>query len=147
MYNTILVPLDMSERAEAICPHVEELARCTRARVILLVVVEPLQPPYGVYPTEADLVQQVYDQQVSAAQEYLAARQGAFRDKGIETEVRVVSGSVVGNILRVAEEVRADLIAMASHGRGGLARAVYGSVAAGVLQRADRPLLLVRSVG
>jgi nucleotide-binding universal stress UspA family protein len=40
----------------------------------------------------------------------------------------------------------ADLIAMASHGRSGLSRVFYGSVAAGVLHRVDRPLLLIRSM-
>jgi nucleotide-binding universal stress UspA family protein len=43
----------------------------------------------------------------------------------------------------IADDV--DLVAMASHGRGGLGRVVYGSVAAGVLERLDRPLLLIRS--
>ena len=44
-----------------------------------------------------------------------------------------------------AERERVDLIAMASHGRTGLSRAVYGSVAAGVLHQVDRPMLLVRA--
>ena len=39
----------------------------------------------------------------------------------------------------------ADLIAMASHGRTGLARVFYGSVATGVLHKVDRPLLLIRA--
>jgi nucleotide-binding universal stress UspA family protein len=47
----------------------------------------------------------------------------------------------------VAARQGADLIAMTSHGRGGLPRVFYGSVAASVLQRVDRPLLLVRSRG
>jgi nucleotide-binding universal stress UspA family protein len=52
---------------------------------------------------------------------------------------------VVEGIIAVAASEEVDLIAMASHGRGGLARVFYGSVAAGVLQRIDRPLLLIRS--
>jgi nucleotide-binding universal stress UspA family protein len=57
----------------------------------------------------------------------------------------VESGNVVETIIRVAAEESADLIAMASHGRGGLSRVFYGSVAAGTLQQVDRPLLLIRS--
>ena len=48
-------------------------------------------------------------------------------------------------ILDIAVEEEVDLLAMASHGRSGLSRVFYGSVSAGVLQRIDRPLLLVRS--
>ena len=48
------------------------------------------------------------------------------------------------SILGAAQEEDADLIAMASHGRTGLASVFYGSKAAGVLQQIDRPLLLVR---
>ena len=49
-------------------------------------------------------------------------------------------------IIDVAEREDADLIAMASHGHTGLARVFYGSVAAGVLNKADRPLLLIRAL-
>jgi nucleotide-binding universal stress UspA family protein len=56
-----------------------------------------------------------------------------------------VHGPVVEAILTTAECEKVDLIAMASHGRTGLAQVFYGSVAAGVLNRIDRPLLLVRS--
>ncbi|MCB0137738.1 MAG: universal stress protein, partial [Caldilineaceae bacterium] len=55
------------------------------------------------------------------------------------------SGPVVTAILDVAEREKADLIAMASHGRTGLSRVFYGSVAAGILHKADRPLLLIRA--
>ena len=64
---------------------------------------------------------------------------------GIEARIRVEHGSVVDAIINAAEREGANLIAMASHGRTGLARAFYGGVAAGVLHRVDRPLLLVRS--
>lgn len=55
-------------------------------------------------------------------------------------------GPVVEEIAQSAEREEADLIAMASHGRTGLARVFYGSVAAGVLHRLDRPLFLIRSL-
>ena len=52
---------------------------------------------------------------------------------------------VVETIIEAATNEDADLIAMASHGRGGLSRIFYGSVAAGILNRVDRPLFIVRS--
>jgi nucleotide-binding universal stress UspA family protein len=58
----------------------------------------------------------------------------------------VTHGPTAKKILEMSEQEEADLIAMASHGRTGLARVFYGSVAAGVLHSADRPLLLIRSV-
>jgi nucleotide-binding universal stress UspA family protein len=142
MYKTILVPLDGSKRAEAILPHVENLAMCYQAKVIFLQVAE--RPPIidGGNPVP-DLIE--YKQHLRAAETYLAARQGEFREKGIETKILVVPGATVAEIIAAAEREGADLIAMASHGRTGLARVFYGSVAAGVLHRVDRPLLLVRS--
>ena len=144
MYSTILVPLDGSKRAEAILRHVENLAECYDATVIFLQVVEPVPLSMGL--ERADIVLgQEYERRIDQAVSYLAALQGEFREKGIETRTRVVSGPVVDAIIRAAESESVDLIAMASHGRGGLSRVFYGSVAAGVLHRVDRPLLLIRS--
>jgi len=56
-----------------------------------------------------------------------------------------VHSSPVEAIIQEAEREHADIVAMASHGRTGLPRVFYGSVAGGVLHRIDRPLLLVRS--
>ena len=57
----------------------------------------------------------------------------------------VAYGSAIERTIHVAEKESADLIAMTSHGGGGLTRVFYGSVAAGVLNRVDRPLLVIRS--
>ena len=59
--------------------------------------------------------------------------------------MHVADGPVVTSIINIASQEDVDLIALASHGRSGLARVYYGSVAAGILQRVDRPLLLIRS--
>ena len=142
MYKTILVPLDGSRRAEAILPHVEQLALHFKAKVILMQVIEPF---YLTGEAVAPLSQLELDRWEKDAQAYLIARQHEFQDKGIMTQVRVSQGPVVEMISHVAEAEDADLIAIASHGRSGLSRVFYGSVAAGVLQRVDRPLLLIRS--
>ncbi len=147
MYKTMLVPLDGSKRAERILRHVEELAQRYDATVVFLRVVEPVlvrATLEGAYPV---LEQQEFERRREEAESYLAARQGEFREKGIEARARVVHGPVVEAIIDAAERERADLIAIASHGRSGLSRVFYGSVAAGVLHRVDRPLLVVRSRG
>jgi nucleotide-binding universal stress UspA family protein len=145
MYNTILVPLDGSLRAEAVLRHVEELAHRFQAVVVLLRVVD-MGPPIGaVEKAYSMLRRQELEQRTSEANAYLAGIQGELREKGIEARALVVSGPVVEAIIRTAEREGADLIALASHGRSGLSQVFYGSVAAGVLQHVDRPLLLIRS--
>mgnify|MGYP001815205673 CR=1 FL=1 len=147
MYNTILVPLDGSRRAEAILCHVEELALRYQATVVFLRVLDPiaLRPtPVGV---PSALEQSELERRRKMVVSYLAAQEGVFREKGIETRTRVAHGPVVEAIIDAAEREAADLIALASHGRTGLPQVFYGSVAAGVLHRVDRPLLLVRSRG
>ena len=147
MYSTILVPLDGSKRAEVILRHVEELAQRYDAKVIFLQVVEPFPLLVGLRGAEVALEQLEMGRRTKEAESYLAGLQGEFREKGIEARARVVHGPVVEAIINAAEREGADLIAIASHGRSGLSRVFYGSVAAGVLHRVDRPLLLIRSRG
>ena len=144
MYKNILVPLDGSKRAEAILKHVEELSIRYDSQVVFLQVVEP--PPLIVGP-EGDIAlhQREIERWASEAESYLKAMHGEFQAKGIKAKKFVEHGPVVDVIIKTAEREGVDLIALASHGRSGLSKVFYGSVAAGILQRIDRPLLLVRS--
>jgi nucleotide-binding universal stress UspA family protein len=145
MYKTILVPLDGSKRAEAILPHVENLSLSLNAKVILFKVAEPsLMLEYDEVIDISTYLEKS-DQQKKDADDYLTSLQEKFRAKGIEAQTLIGHGPVVKAILDAAEQENAKLVAMASHGHGGLLRTFYGSVAAGVLQRIDRPLLLIRS--
>ena len=144
MYNTILAPLDGSERAETILSHVEDIAQRYKAKVILLSVIEPVQTvvaPDGIYLPSEDIL----DERRKAIESYMADKQKALGEKGIETKILLAHGRVVDEIISAANDEGADLVAMTSHGRTGLARVFYGSVAAGVLNRIDRPLLLIRA--
>jgi len=145
MYKTILVPLDGSKRAEAILPHVEELAQRYEARVVFVRVMEPM--PYLIGPEGMPVIlpEGELEQRRAHVQTYLDAIAGEFREKGIAAKADILQGPAVKAITDAAERVDADLIAIASHGRSGLSKFFYGSVAAGVLQRVDRPLLVVRA--
>jgi len=144
MYHKILVPLDGSKRAENILCHVEKLAICYSAEVIFFQVVTP--PKMLEYGTpKPELYQRELDDRLRKAKKYLEGHKGTFREKKIGSKAVVVFGSVVKEILYAAEREEADLIAICSHGRSGLSRLYYGSVASGVLNRADRPLLIIRA--
>jgi nucleotide-binding universal stress UspA family protein len=145
MYKTILVPVDGSKRAEAIFSYVEKLARMNDAKAIFLRVEEEPILLGRDEIIQIDKYREDYEARIILSKAYLDTLKTTFREKGIHAVTRLAYGSVVKAILTVAAETGADLIALATHGLSGLARVSYGSVAAGVLQAADIPILLIRS--
>jgi len=143
MYKTILAPLDGSKRAEAILPHLEEAARRYKAKVIFLQVIE--QTLLFVGPESFYVEKDQFEVKAKEAEVYLENLKRTFSEKGIDARTLTAHGPIVEAIINTAERESADIIAIASHGRTGLSRVFYGSVAAGVLHRIDRPLLLIRS--
>ncbi len=144
MYEKILVPLDGSKRAEMIRPHVRELASRLQATVILIRVVDYIYPyakgkPY--YGTYAEAFKEKWKKN----ELYLDGVAAKLREKGIACKTIVTHGPVVEKIIEAANKEDVDLIAMTSHGYGGLTHIFYGSVAAGILNRVDRPLFIIRS--
>ncbi len=151
MYSTILIPLDGSKRAEAILPHVIQLARLYTADVILLQVFE-LPHLINLPKIKDDNFAALPHQNVADAVEdekqaraYLQSIVDMFTNKGISAHQRIEYGPIAATIMQTANLEGVDLIAMASHGSSGLEGVYYGSVAAGVLKRVDRPLLIVRA--
>ena len=149
MYKTILVPLDGSELAEAILPYVEELASFAGSTIIFLQVLElphlVALPKAEIYDALPQMTPAEVSQSMAEVRRYLDGKVAETTVKGINARALVEYGPVVVTIMRAARQEDVQLIAMASHGRGGLADVYYGSVAAGVLQRIDRPLLIVRA--
>jgi len=145
MYKKILVPLDGSGRAEKILPHVENLAKVNRSEVVFLRVVQPVIISDGYKGILVDESRDESLRKVDNALEYLSKIEKQFVEMGITTRKISIIGSIVNTIIEVSQNENIDLIAMASHGRSGLSRVFYGSVAAGVLNAIDRPLLLIRS--
>jgi nucleotide-binding universal stress UspA family protein len=137
--------VDGSKRAEKIFPYVEDLAHMHESTLIFLQVVEPSTSIGGAYDDGLYIDHEKSDRIAASAKSYLACRVGEMREKGVAAKAVVEFGSVVRTIMDVAEREHADLIAMASHGRTGLSRVFFGSVAAGILHQVDRPLLLIHA--
>jgi nucleotide-binding universal stress UspA family protein len=144
MYTKILVPLDGSKRAEMIRPHVRELASKFQATVILIKVVEYIYSD-GIGEPYTMVSEKNFNAKLKESETYLNQVASRLQSKGITCKTIVAHGPVVEKIIEAANTEDVDLIAMTSHGRGGLPRIFYGSVAAGILNRIDRPLFIVRS--
>jgi nucleotide-binding universal stress UspA family protein len=145
MYQKILVPLDGSERAAKILPHVENLAAVHTSQIILIRVVHTIILDDGYkniqYQESMAATQKVFQE----AENYLEGVAVKLKKKGFSVQYLIQTGPVVKTILDAALKENIDLIAMASHGRSGLGRVFYGSIAAGIIQHIDRPLLIIRS--
>jgi nucleotide-binding universal stress UspA family protein len=143
MYKSILVALDGSPWAESIIPFVEQVAGPLDLEIILLHVVPPL--PVGARTALGRSVEDDVRIRTGQAHEYLAPQAAELRAKGIRVQAEVRSGDAYAEILAGAREVGADLVAMTTHGRGGLGRLLLGSVADAVLRQAEVPVLLMRA--
>jgi len=142
VYKRALVPLDGSMIAAAIVPFILEIAGPLDMEVALLRVVVPSPPVVfeGASPVIVDDIEKLRLE----AEEYLAAIATALRARGVRVTIHVRVGDAVGQILAGAGEAEADMIAMTTHGRGGLGRLMFGSIAEAVLRQAEIPVFLMR---
>ena len=144
MYDRVLVTLDGSDVAEAILPFVEKLAGPMDAEVVLLRVVEALSPAETIAAAGVVAPDTLRLRQLEA-KEYLYAIQDRLAAKGIRVRTGLRSGEPAPEIVAAAATWGVDLIAMATHGRSGLGRVLFGSVAESVLRTAPVPVLLIRT--
>ena len=151
MYERILVALDGSELAESILPHVEALGRALGSTLVLMRATMPAEKVIsglnaGVMVPAADIVDPMpmIDAERDAVDSYLTTVAERLEAQGLRIHTEEPEGPAADAILQVADDLDADLIAMTTHGRTGMKRLVFGSVAGEVLHRSTRPLLLVR---
>lgn len=146
MFTHILLPLDGSQFAESALPAAFELAKRFHSKVTLLSIVRPPYLMGGSGAGYTEMLINLRDQAVTEAHRYLEGHQHWLNYEGIKASVRVSEMEPVAEaILETADEVGADLIVMSTHGRGGISRWVYGSVADKVLRHATIPVMLVRA--
>lgn len=151
-YHHLLAPLDGSELAEQALPHAQAIAQRAGARITLLQVIpnvaalaqEPALPPGRLTAAlHTQALQSQWQEQALAALEQTAQ---SLAGQGVMAQAAVVVAHPPDGILDYAQTQAVDLIVMSTHGRSGLARWVYGSVAARVVQAAPCPVLLIRTV-
>jgi nucleotide-binding universal stress UspA family protein len=151
MFERVLVPLDGSKVGEAALPVIEkliaELPPQTKMEITLLgvitilrhwVVVGEASAPVSYTEDEMALIKQ-------RVENYLESTAEPLKNKGVTVRTIVTSGNASEEILKTADELNADLIAMSTHGRSGLRRMAFGSITDKVLRGAGRPVLMVRA--
>lgn len=143
MYKKILVPLDGSKLAEIALPHAESLSLQYQADLVLLSVIDPPSMT-GRNDSAIQVFQKEMDTKMQEAEIYLKALKNQYEKQNIKTRYFVNLGSVVQNIIDTAARESVDLVLIASHGRSGLQRVFFGSIAAGVLNRIEQPLMVIR---
>jgi nucleotide-binding universal stress UspA family protein len=152
MYQKILVPLDGSKLAECALPYVEELAKgCGTEEIILVSVTERVQG-YRVFDDSTQLrgqrlIREAVGKKQEQAQRYLDRIAKAMKAKGISVDTEVLLGDPAEEIVSYAKHPGCDIIIISSHGRSGISRWAYGSVADKIFRASCVPILMVRAPG
>jgi nucleotide-binding universal stress UspA family protein len=153
MYDKLMVPLDGSDLAECVMPHVEAIiAGFKISEVALVRVVNPVRlpgsvPAQGEYGfTEKDR-QRMNENRKIAAEKYLTDLSAGLDCPGTEFQSVVLEGNPVSMLSDYASSNAVDLMVMASHGRSGISRWVMGSVAERIVRTACVPVMMIRAPG
>jgi len=149
MYKKILVPLDGSDLAECVLPHVESIAKgCGVEEVIFLRVVESF---HQICDFEGCLSQETINSidtdSKATAESYLSQLIKRTRYDGVSVKPEVITGTPTESIAGYAIKNSIDLITIATHGRSGISRWSWGNVADRVLRSSCVPILMVRAPG
>ena len=144
MYRKILVPLDGSKVAEGALPHAKALAYSEGAELILLTVATN---PMDFVFSDPGVANREIEEQQARTKKYISEIESQLKSAGFKVSTLLREGPTADVILRVSEEIQADVIAMSTHGRTGPARWLLGSVAERVVRSSKVPVLLIRSKG
>ena len=147
----ILLPIDGSPFSESTFPYVEELAKKSNAEVILVEVSEsPVVPSYGdrpINPTWGKYRDTLWTELHQHSSEYLEKVKSDLLKKGLNIKSQAVKskvGETALKIMKLANKEKVDMVVIATHGRTGISRWVYGSVANRIVQESVQPVLLIR---
>ena len=142
--NPVIVPLDGSEVAESILPHVIELARAMQLKVVLLqtFTMKQIIYTYKDYIPDFDALER---SSKSGASHYLEEKEQQLKQAGIDVSSVAAEGEAAETIIELANGSPDSVIAMCTHGRSGVKRWMLGSITEKVVRHADNPVLTVRA--
>ncbi len=143
-FHRALIPLDGSATAAAIIPAFLTLALSLKLEVVLLQVLARVTPPATEGVGTRRLIADPMERLQQEAEAYLGRIADELCARGLTVQTAVRVGEPASEIVQGALECQADLIAMTTHGRSGLSRLFFGSVAEAVLRRASVPVFLMR---
>lgn len=147
MFSHILIALDGSRFAERSLEPALEMALRFECKVTMLRVTAPEVQPVVMGPAAGlanlERIEQTAELEMEEAEAYLESIRRPWSGLGITARSEVTCGDPAEMILDTASAVDADLIVMTTHGRTGLSRLLYGSVAEAVLRRSPIPVLLI----
>jgi nucleotide-binding universal stress UspA family protein len=154
MYKKILVPLDGSSMAECTLDHVKAIATgCSVPEVVLLRVVEPVSSfDIGELAASSPKVatqveQQEEEQHRNIARQYVDEMASKLKMEGVAATGNIIPGKAAEGILNYAQNNQVDLIVMSTHGRSGISRWAFGSVADKIIRHSLIPVLIVAPTG
>jgi nucleotide-binding universal stress UspA family protein len=138
----ILFPIDFAANFETLVPWVETFADKFDAQVYVLFVAQDLSHFATFYVPHGN-IEEFQQQAIDSARKRMAAAAEEFFKKFPKLETRVELGSPAEKILAFAEKEKVDMIIMGAHGRSGLDKMIFGSVANKVVKSASCPVLTV----
>ena len=157
MYKKIMVPLDGSELAECVLPHLTTIVKgCGSPAVVLVRVAEPATWLFG---TGTDGARVYTEEQAAQDRQRLAVLEAAEAEKYLNSvasrvqlgnaaiQTAVLKGKASEALADYASKNGVDLIVMSTHGRSGVSRWLLGSVADRLMRSAEVPVLMVRAPG
>jgi nucleotide-binding universal stress UspA family protein len=149
MYQKIMVPLDGSDLAECVFPHLKSLVSTGNVKETVIVrVVEPLfQPSISEYSLKPEEVVRVKAEMEKEAETYLNGVLRKINHGAANVRGEILHGRAAETLAEYASRNGIDLIVMATHGRSGVSRWVWGGVADRILRSACVPVLMVRAPG
>jgi nucleotide-binding universal stress UspA family protein len=144
MARRILHPSDFSSASRAAFRKAIDMAKASRAELLLLHVVSPVVP----VPGDGYVSPEMYEQLSASSRAWAQKRLDSLVAQAKKSRARVtgfiLAGAASDEIVRFARARRVELIVMGTHGRKGIAKLFVGSVADRVVAAATCPVLTVR---
>lgn len=146
MYKKILVPLDGSPLAECVIPHIEAIAIPEAATVELISIVEPVEiPTRGKIAISDEDLKEINNSVKKEMHKYLDGIVERLKRSDIKAHHVILFGKPAESLIEYVNDNHIDLVIMATHGRSGITRWFWGSIAEKVLRAVTAPILLIKT--